>query len=255
VLVCGVPFGTESVMHIPKADVVVSCNTFAHIAKRSDVLRGIYRILDTNGVWIDEEPYLGEVVRQLAYDQFYNEHIYYSSVASMAKMLDRHDLEIKDVEFVWTHGGSVRYVVGHKTPGGSAKVRELIAQEGLDRLEVFMDFADEVKRFTDRFVGRVRSLRGDVAGYAASAKSTTVLNYCQLGPDDVECLYDNTIVKQGKLSPGMHVPVVDAGGFRRDKPKHTIMFAWNHAKEIMAKESSVPTEWMFPVNLKPKEDH
>jgi methylation protein EvaC len=75
-----------------------------------------------------------------------------------------------------------------------------------------------------------------VAGYAATSKSTTVLNYCGIGPDLIEYICDTTPIKQGKLSPGVHIPVVPYETFKNNLPDYALLLAWNHAEEIMAKE-------------------
>ena len=72
---------------------------------------------------------------------------------------------------------------------------------------------------------------------AATAKSTTVLNYCDIGPNLIDCIYDTTPIKQNKFSPGMHIPVKP---YTKDWYKEAdcaVLFAWNHAKEIFAKEN------------------
>ncbi|MBI4031608.1 MAG: SAM-dependent methyltransferase, partial [Proteobacteria bacterium] len=76
-----------------------------------------------------------------------------------------------------------------------------------------------------------------VVGYAATSKSTTILNYCGIGPDLISCIYDTTPLKQGKFSPGMHIPVKAFNGFYDDYPDYAVLFAWNHAQEIFEKET------------------
>jgi methylation protein EvaC len=75
-----------------------------------------------------------------------------------------------------------------------------------------------------------------VAGYGATSKSTTILNYCGIGPDLIEYISDTTPIKQGKFTPGMHIPVVPHQEFKDNPPDYAVLFAWNHAEEIMAKE-------------------
>ena len=81
-----------------------------------------------------------------------------------------------------------------------------------------------------------------MCGYAATSKSTTILNYCNIGPDLIECIYDTTPLKQGKFSPGMHIPIIDWKEFDTNMPDFTFLFAWNHLKEIMSKEKSYTSQ-------------
>jgi methylation protein EvaC len=75
-----------------------------------------------------------------------------------------------------------------------------------------------------------------VVGYGATSKSTTVTNYCGITSDLIEFISDTTPIKQGKFSPGTHIPVRSYEDFAADYPDYALLFAWNHATEIMAKE-------------------
>ncbi|MFZ2950681.1 MAG: methyltransferase C-terminal domain-containing protein, partial [Desulfuromonadaceae bacterium] len=75
-----------------------------------------------------------------------------------------------------------------------------------------------------------------VVGYGATSKSTTITNYCGITPDLVEFISDTTPIKQGKFSPGAHIPVRHYDEFTKNHPEYALLFAWNHAAEIMAKE-------------------
>jgi len=76
-----------------------------------------------------------------------------------------------------------------------------------------------------------------VVAYGATSKSTTVTNYFGITSDLVEYIYDTTPIKQNKFSPGAHIPVLPYDQFRESDPDYVLLFAWNHATEIMKKES------------------
>jgi len=231
----------------PKTSVFVSANAFAHIPDRAGVLRNIKKMLAPDGVWIDEQPYLEYIIAKLAYDQFYNEHIYYTSIASMRKTLLMHDLDIIDFEFIWTHGGSIRYFVGHKNEGVNSKIEDAIWIEGLDSFEVFDHFGRAVEKHAAKLKQDLIGLKKPIVGYGATAKSTTVLNYCKIGVDVISKIYDTTPEKQGRFSPGAHIPIVPYDQFKNDDPGDVVLFAWNHAGEIMAKEAGTFRNWWIPI--------
>lgn len=230
----------------PKTSVFVSANSFAHIANRRGVLEGIKGMLAQDGVWIDEEPYLGNIFSNLAYDQFYNEHTFYSSIVSMQKTLNMFDLEIIDFEHIWTHGGSIRYFVGHKRPGLNREIETAIRDEGLDNFDVFKSFGKMVKFSAKRFKQQLIDLNRPGVGYGATAKSTTILNFCDIGPELIERVYDTTSAKIGKYSPGMHIPIVSYAKFKEDNPENVILLAWNHFSEIFEKERDMKINWILP---------
>jgi methylation protein EvaC len=82
----------------------------------------------------------------------------------------------------------------------------------------------------------VRNRGKSIVGYAATSKSTTIMNYCGITTDHLEYISDTTPIKQGKYSPGAHIPVKSHEDFLNNYPDYTLLFAYNHSKEIMAKE-------------------
>ena len=152
-------------------------------------------------------------------------------------------MELIDVLPQNTHGGSMRYVLAHQ---GAHPVKEAVKQllatekaQGLDRLATFDTFRANVEQSRSKLVALLKDLKAQgkkVAGYAATSKSTTILNYCSIGPDLIEYICDTTPIKQGKLSPGVHIPVVPYETFKTNPPDYAVLLAWNHAGEIMAKE-------------------
>ena len=63
-------------------------------------------------------------------------------------------------------------------------------------------------------------------------------NYCGITSDLVEFISDTTPIKQGKFSPGTHIPVRPYTEFEAQPPDYALLFAWNHEREILAKERS-----------------
>jgi methylation protein EvaC len=112
---------------------------------------------------------------------------------------------------------------------------------GLHRLATFETFRKNVEQSRSDLVNLLRKLKSQgkrIAGYGATSKSTTILNYCGIGPDLIEYISDTTPIKQGKFTPGMHIPVKPYEAFQANPPDYAVLFAWNHAEEIMAKEKA-----------------
>jgi methylation protein EvaC len=226
-----------------RADVVLAANVLCHVPDLHSVARGVERLLAPNGALIFEDPYLGDIVSRNAYDQIYDEHAWYFSVTSLTWLFERHGLEIVDVEPQPVHGGSMRYVVarkGARRPSAAvAAARAAEEKLGLGRVETFRAFAGRIARSRDRLREVLHEARAEgrrVVGYAATSKSTTVINYCGITPDLVEFISDTTPIKQGRYSPGMHIPVRQPREFEADYPAFALLFGWNHAAEILAKE-------------------
>jgi methylation protein EvaC len=226
-----------------RADAVLAANVMCHIPDLSVVAAGIQRLLKADGVLIFEDPYLGDVITKVAYDQIYDEHAFIFSVLSVGRAFEPHGLELIDVIPQLTHGGSMRYVLARKgIYPASANIAHLVAKEraqGLDTADTYSQFKANCEASRDRLKRTLENLcrqRQRIVGYGATSKSTTVTNYCGITADQIEFISDTTIIKQGKLSPGAHIPIKPHGEFAASYPDYALLFAWNHAAEIRRKE-------------------
>lgn len=226
------------------ADVVLAANVMCHIPDIGEIARGIRRLLKPDGLLMFEDPYLGDVVAKTSYDQIYDEHVFIFSALSVSRAFEPFDLELIDVLPQITHGGSMRYILAPKGAyKPSAATPELMAkerQQGLDNPSTFGRFKENCETSRQallRMLEDLRSERKRVVGYGATSKSTTVINYCGITPGHVEFISDTTPIKQGKLSPGAHIPVRPYGEFAARYPDYALLFAWNHAAEIREKET------------------
>ena len=234
------------------ADVIVSANVFPHIEDRDTVLKGIKRLLKPGGVWINEEVYLGAILLNMSYDQFYNEHIYTSSIASFRVMAQMYGLEVVNCEFQNVHGGSMRYYITHwdeamKKGNHLKRLVCIVNKEELVNYNTLKNFGISVEQSREAFLYRLSQIDDPIVGYGATAKSSTILNYCGIGPETIGKIYDTTPEKQGKYSPGKHIPIVSYDEFHKDNPKNVVLFAWNHAKEIFEKEKGKDINWILPI--------
>lgn len=226
-----------------QADAILAANVMAHIADLHEAAEGVARLLKRQGVLIFEAVSLGDMIQRSAYDLIYDEHVYTFSTRVVAGIFADHGLELIDVTPLPTHGGSMRYVLVHKgrRPVSTAVAEQLAAEEaqGLHLPETYDRFRKKCETMRDRLLSILEDIKQQgrrVAGYGASAKSTTVLNYCGIGPELIEFISDTTPIKQGKYSPGMHIPIRPHADFMAAYPDFALLFAWNHKQEIMAKE-------------------
>jgi methylation protein EvaC len=227
------------------ADVFLGANVMCHIPYIHSVFAGVKKLLAPRGVLAFEDPYLGEIVQKTSYDQIYDEHAFYFSAQSISFLAAMHELELIDALPQNVHGGSMRYVLSHKGAYPvSESVDRLLEQEavlGLDRPETYQRLRRNIEASRDQLRDMLEDLsRGGrrVAGYAATSKSTTVTNYCGLDSRLVQFISDTTPIKQGKFSPGAHIPIKPYEEFKANYPDYGLLFGWNHADEIMAKEQA-----------------
>jgi len=253
-------FNTNNISNLKnflgKTDVILASNCICHIPDLDNLIKGIDLLLNKDGTFIFEEPYLGSMIEKTSYDQIYDEHIYMFSVSSIQKIFKRYDFELIDVIPQVTHGGSMRYIVkraGNNIISGQMnKILENEKNKKIDTIESCLDFKNNCEKSKENIIQKLYKLKNDnkkICGYAATSKSTTVLNYCQINSKTIDYICDTTSEKIGKYSPGMHIPIVNMDYFHNNLPDAAYLFGWNHKDEIFKKEHSFSGEWFSHVNL------
>ena len=202
-------------------------------------------MLNESGKIIFEEPYLGSMYKKTSYDQIYDEHIFIFSITSIKKIFELYDFQIIDAIKQATHGGSMRYILERKNSSNTnKKIKFLLEKEKkdkIDSLEGAINFKKNCEISKERLREKLFKIKKGghgICGYGATSKSTTILNYCDIGSDTIDCIYDTTRDKIGKFSPGKHIPIIDHKFFDKKFYKYAFLFAWNHKNEIEKKEKA-----------------
>lgn len=241
-----------------KIDVIVAANAICHIPDLKSLIKGIDFLLTKNGLFIFEEPYLGSMFKKGSYDQIYDEHIFMFSAHSVKKIFNLYGFELIDAIKQKTHGGSMRYVVARKKAYKKKinvnKVLQYEIKNNINNLKGCLIFKKKCELSKNNLIKKLekykkRNLR--IAGYAATSKSTTILNYCNIGTNYIDYISDTTLDKIGKYSPGMHIPIVPISHLKKKLPDKIFLFAWNHKKEIFLKEKNEikKNKWFAHVKL------
>jgi methylation protein EvaC len=244
---------TESVAHQVVAeyghvDLIMANNVYAHIPDIQGTTRAVAEALHPDGVFAFEVHYLGKVINELQYDMIYHEHLYYYSLLSVIKHLARYDMMVFDVKSISIHAGSMRFYACKKggKHGGSISpaVTALEAEErsrGYDRYETYLEFSNTVAAHRDRLVGLLAQLRRDghrIAGYGASGRANTMIQYCGINHDHLDYMIDDAPAKAGFFTPKSHFEIFPSSVLERDdRPDYLLVFAWSFFEEIRNKNS------------------
>lgn len=229
--------------YLKKTDLICAANVICHIPNLNDVIKSIDYLLKDDGIFIFEEPYLGSMFEKVSYDQIYDAHIYMFSLHSVKKIFNEKGFDLINATPQITHGGSMRYTIARKNRFKIKKrVFDLLNLEKKKEINSLKSCLKFKKRcFLSRKIFRKKILsfkkKGlKIAGYAASAKSTTALNFCKIDNRYIDYVADNTYEKINKFTPGTHIPIVSIEYFRKNYPDVLILCSWNHKNEILDKE-------------------
>ena len=226
------------------AELVTANNVFANIDDLMSWVNAVNELLASDGVFVFESYYLADLVQNMVFDFIYHEHLSAFSVKPIQSLFERVGLELVAVQRAATKGGSLRYFV--QRPGGplakDGSVDEMRIFEdtiGLYRKETFRTFANKVndlKEKTRNFLARAQSEGKSIVGFGASITGTTLIYHFEIG-DYLEYLVDDNPAKQGRFSPGHHLPVLSSPVIYERKPDYVVILAWRFAEAFIKKNN------------------
>ena len=230
-------------------DLVYDANCICHIQNLDECFAAVKNILSEDGVFVFEDPSLLRMLERGSYDQIYDEHAHIFSIMALDNILMNNGLKIFRVDNLLVHGGSNRIYVSHlpshtflRNRPVELTVRENLNKEkdfGIDNFNTYEIFAERIDKSKKDLVELLTKLKDDgkrVVSIGATSKSTTVFNYCGINKSLIEYITDTTPDKQGMLSPGSYIPIVDRRLVNLNNYDYAFLGAWNFKDVIANKE-------------------
>ncbi len=234
-----------------QADVIHANNVLAHVSNLKEFVAGIALLLKDEGVAVIEVPYVKDLIDHVEFDTIYHEHLCYFSLTALDWLFRNCGLLIADVERISIHGGSLRIFaakVGVQqavNSGRASRVDQLLQEEaewGVDKVAFYQDFGVKVEQLRDQLVTLLRDFKTHnkhIAVYGASAKGSTLLNYFGIGQEILDFVVDRSTAKQGRYTPGTHLPIYAPEKLLEAMPDYVLLLTWNFAEEILVQQSEL----------------
>jgi SAM-dependent methyltransferase len=230
--------------------VLLSANVLNHADDLGDLLKTASEVLDVDGVFVFEVPYLLDLVKGTAFDTIYHEHVHYYGIKPLAACLHKYGFSIFKVDKLNYMCGSIRV---HTKLGGAntASVEEMIAEEdafGLYEIETYAKFMERVRKVklnVNVHLAQIRAKGGKIIGIGAATKGNTFINYCRLDCDTIAYIADASPLKIGKLTPGSHIPIIGEQDIDTSAT-HALILPWNIAPMLISKLSHLGLEFYVP---------
>ncbi|MBI4021908.1 MAG: methyltransferase domain-containing protein [Candidatus Andersenbacteria bacterium] len=223
-------------------DIIVGLNVVAHTENVLDLVRAIKLLLAPGGSFFMEAAYVLKTVVAGQFDTVYHEHVYCFSLHALQRLLARADLAVCAAEVIPTQGTSLRVIARHReeappVESGVGAILENEREHGLADLETLRAVGANVERFKQEFATSVAAARrrGPLVGLGAPARGVVILNACGIGAEWLEYVVDDTPLKQGRLVPGMHMPVYSWERLAAETPAGYVLLSWNYRDDMLAR--------------------
>src|SRR5665213_1202535 len=240
-------FSSYSTSWLEHCRAQIANNVLAHVPDIHDFVEGFRRLLAPGGIATFEFPHLVPLLEQTQFDTIYHEHFSYLSLLAVEPVFAAHGLAVVDVDWLGTHGGSLRLWVaradGERVLAPTvAKLRGLEHEHGLADLATYRAFAPRVRAIKNellRFLIEAGERGETVVAYGAAAKGNTLMNYCGIRSDLVRFVVDRNPHKQGMLLPGSRLPIEPVERLREVRPEYVLVLPWNLIDEVVGQMADV----------------
>ena len=222
-------------------DLVTANNVFAH----NDDLRGmamcVKNLLKPGGFFVFEVSSLLHTMKRSVFDYIYHEHLSYHSLISLQPFLREFDLNIFDVEFIETKGGSYRVYAqrgNHSVQMSQSLKSQILIEEsaGLTNSNFYKFEMGKIRHEKERLLSFLQN--GDaghnLVGYGASATTTTLTYEFDL-VDKMSYLVDDNPIRHGCYLPGSNLQVHAPEYLESNRPTSVILLAWRFSDLIIPK--------------------
>lgn len=237
------------------ARVVTSFSMLYDLESPLQFMQEIHDVLADDGIWVFEQSYMPTMLEMNAYDTVCHEHLEYYSLKQVKWMTDKVGFRIIDIEFNDINGGSFSVTVAKAAAdhSESAEVGRVLEREsgmGLDTLAPFKAFAARVAKSRHELQDFLAKAYRDglrVSALGASTKGNVLLQYCGLGPTDIEAIGEVNQEKYGSFTPGTWIPIMPESEVLALKPDYLIVLPWHFKKFFVSSVLFAGTCLVFPL--------
>ena len=221
-----------------KYDVILSTNVFQHLKDISSFVQGVEYLLSEEGIRVLEFPYRINSMQTNQFDQVYHEHMYYHSVRPLNILMNKYGLKIINITKQDIHGWSLRLIMAKKESNHmpDETVREFIDSEKAYNLDYYIDWGSNIQNYINKsreFIKELKAQGKTIYGFGAAAKWCIYINAMGLDYNDIDCVIDDTDIKQNMFIPGTGIKIVSRDILREKKPDYILILAHNFSEYII----------------------
>ena len=159
----------------------------AHVKNPNEIFKGVYKLLDYNGLFIIEFPSLLNIIKFNQYDNIFHEHIGFHSLKSIQDLCAGNNLKLVNCQLIESQGGSLRCFITKKDSKIkiNKKIKKFLKIEKLNGLfdnSKLFDFKNKINSHRKNLYKLIKNLKKKkfkISAYAASGKRSGVITILQ----------------------------------------------------------------------------
>ena len=238
-----------------KAKIVTSFSMFYDLEAPLTFARHVAGVLAEDGIWVLEQSYMPEMMRQTSYDTVCHEHLEYYGLAQIAFIAEKAGLKILDVEFNDINGGSFSITCALKSSQLKANneklARILQSEQAFRKLQPYEQFAGAVAASKSALIKKLHGLKASgakVYGIGASTKGNVILQYCGITPELLPKVGEVNEEKYGCFTPGTLIPIVSESEALSEKPDYVLVLPWHFHQFFETSEKFKNVKRLYPLS-------
>ena len=202
--------------------IIFARNVIPHVKNIDSVVSGIANLANKDTIVAIEFHYSKNILLDLQYDSIYHEHIFYFTIKTISALFKKYDLHSFDVFKSPISGGALVLLFSKNNIKKSILLKKMEFNEKklkINLLEKWQEFGRKSIIHANNFENDViKNLTNNnkIFGYGASARSSTLLNFCDLNNSKINFIIDQNPLKHNLYTPGTNIPIYS---FKKAKNK------------------------------------
>jgi hypothetical protein len=206
-------------------------------------IEDVKKIMKDDGIFIIQQNYLVGMLQQNAFDNIVHEHLEYYSLLSLTNLLEKHNLEVFDLEERTLNGGSFRTYIAikgkRKKTKAVLKMKKYENELKLNNKTIYLNFAKKIKINKQKiydFIKKETNKGKLIYLYGASTRGNTLLQYFELDNKLIKKAVERNPEKWGKIISSVGIPIISEEEARKDKPDYMLVLPWFFKEEFLKRE-------------------
>lgn len=239
-----------------KCKVVTSFSMFYDLEEPLTFAKEVSSVLEDDGIWVLEQSYMPEMLKQLSYDTICHEHLEYYGLSQIQWIMNDAGLKLVDVSFNDVNGGSFSIIVAKtesKIVSNEKQISSILKmEEGLKYLKPYLEFAENVAICKEKLIKKLTKIKSEgktVYGIGASTKGNVILQYCDIDEELLPFIGEVNDLKFGSFTPGSLIPIISEDEVINKNPDYVLLLPWHFKKFFETSKKFSNTQLLLPLGI------